>query len=86
MPKVQSWLGVPYSPEMIATAGADLRAQATTDHPDADALQKKYPNAQVRDYDGNPGSITEADALIAYLQMLGTQVNFKLYDNKANIR
>ena len=40
----------------------------------------------MRDYDGNPGAITEADALIAYLQMLGTQVNFKLYDNKANIR
>ena len=84
--KVQSWLGVPYSPEMIATAGADLRVQAATDHPDADALQKRYPNSQARDYDGNPGSITEADALIAYLQMLGTQVNFKLYDNKANIR
>ena len=37
-------------------------------------------------YDGNPATISEADALIAYLQMLGTQVNFKLYDNKANIR
>ncbi len=84
--KVQSVLGVPYSPEMIANATADLRAQATTDHPDADALQKRYPNAQARDYDGNPNAISEADALIAYLQMLGTQVNFKLYDNKANIR
>ena len=30
--------------------------------------------------------ITEADALIAYLQMLGTLVDFKLYDDKANIR
>ena len=68
------------------TAAADLRAQAAADHPDADAMQKRYPNAQARDYDGNPVSITEADALIAYLQMLGTQVNFKLYDNKANIR
>ena len=77
---------MPYSAEMITSAVADLRAQATTDHPDADALQKRYPNAQARDYDGNPRAITEADALIAYLQMLGTQVNFKLYDNKANIR
>jgi cytochrome c oxidase cbb3-type subunit 2 len=84
--KVQSWLGVPYSPEMITNAAADLRAQAAADHPDADAMQKRYPNAQARDYDGNPATITEADALIAYLQMLGTQVNFKLYDNKANIR
>jgi cytochrome c oxidase cbb3-type subunit 2 len=84
--KVQSVLGVPYSKDMITNATADLRAQAVADHPDADALIKRYPNAQPRDYDGNPGAITEADALIAYLQMLGTQVNFKLYDNKANIR
>jgi cytochrome c oxidase cbb3-type subunit 2 len=39
-----------------------------------------------RDFDGNPTRITEADALIAYLQLLGTQVDFKLYDDKANIR
>ena len=39
-----------------------------------------------RDFGGNPDRITEADALIAYLQMLGTQVDFKLYDDKANIR
>jgi cytochrome c oxidase cbb3-type subunit 2 len=84
--KVQSVLGVPYSKDMIENATADLRAQAVADHPDVDALQKRYPNAQPRDYDGNPGAITEADALIAYLQMLGTQVDFKLYDNKANIR
>jgi cytochrome c oxidase cbb3-type subunit 2 len=84
--KVQAMLGVPYSTEMIANAGADLRAQAAVDLPEADAMQKRYPNAQSRDYDGNPGAISEADALIAYLQMLGTQVNFKLYDNKANIR
>jgi cytochrome c oxidase cbb3-type subunit 2 len=84
--KVQAVLGVPYSAEMIANATADLRVQAVADHPEAEALQKRYPNALARDYDGNPGTISEADALIAYLQMLGTQVNFKLYDNKANIR
>ncbi len=84
--KVQAWLGVPYSQEMIDNARADLRIQATTDHADIDALQTRYPNAQARDFDGNPARITEADALIAYLQMLGTQVDFKLYDNKANIR
>ncbi len=83
--KVQSWLGVPYNPEMIASAAADLAAQATTDG-DAAALQKRYPNAAARDFDGDPRRITEADALIAYLQMLGTQVDFKLYDDKANIR
>jgi cytochrome c oxidase cbb3-type subunit 2 len=84
--RVQAALGVPYGEEMIANAAADLRTQATPDAPDADALVKRYPRAQVRDFDGNPARITEADALIAYLQMLGTQVDFKLYDAKANIR
>jgi len=84
--KVQSVLGVPYSPEMIANAEADLRAQAVTDSPDVEALEKRYPNARSRDYDSDPATISEADALIAYLQMLGTQVDFKLYNNKANIR
>ena len=84
--RVQAALGVPYTAEMIAAANADLRTQATTDAPDADNLVKRYPKAQVRDFDGNPQRVTEADALIAYLQMLGTQVDFKLYDNKANIR
>lgn len=84
--KVQAALGVPYSTDMIANAKADLQIQATADHADAAALEKRYPKAQLRDFDGDPGRITEADALIAYLQMLGTLVDFKLYDNKANIR
>jgi cytochrome c oxidase cbb3-type subunit 2 len=84
--RVQAALGVPYTAEMIAAANADLRSQATNDAADADNLLKRYPKAQARDYDGNPQRVTEADALIAYLQMLGTQVDFKLYDNKANIR
>ncbi|AXK84147.1 cytochrome-c oxidase, cbb3-type subunit II [Pseudolabrys taiwanensis] len=78
--------GEPYSPEMIASAKQDVVTQSTTDSADATDLAKRYPKAQARDYDGNPGRITEADALIAYLQMLGTQVDFKLYDDKANIR
>jgi len=78
--------GEPYSPEMIASAKQDIVTQSTTDSADATDLAKRYPKAQARDYDGNPGRITEADALIAYLQMLGTQVDFKLYDDKANIR
>jgi cytochrome c oxidase cbb3-type subunit 2 len=82
--KVQSMLGVPYTPEMVANALADVRSQTNTD--DSGDLTKRYPNAQARDFDGNPAMISEADALIAYLQMLGTSVNFRLYDNKANIR
>jgi cytochrome c oxidase cbb3-type subunit 2 len=84
--KVQAALGVPYSADMIARAAADLRAQAAADAPEAADLVKRYPKAQARDYDGNPGRITEADALIAYLQVLGTLVDFKLYNDKANIR
>ena len=84
--KVNAALGVPYTPEMIQQARADVKTQSTTDAPEAAALVKRYPRSQARDYDGNPGRITEADALIAYLQVLGTLVDFKLYDDKANIR
>jgi cytochrome c oxidase cbb3-type subunit 2 len=84
--KVNAALGVPYSGDMIASARADLRTQATSDAADAAAFAKRYPRSQVRDYDGNAGRITEADALIAYLQVLGTLVDFKLYNDKANIR
>lgn len=68
--------GVPYSAKDIASANADLVAQAD---PEADAgdLAKRYPKAQIRDYDGDPARLTEMDALIAYLQMLGTLVDFK---------
>jgi cytochrome c oxidase cbb3-type subunit 2 len=71
---------------MVASAKTDLKAQATTDAPEAADLVKRYPKALARDYDGNPARITEADALIAYLQVLGTLVDFKLYDDKANVR
>ena len=84
--KVQALLGVPYTDEMIANALADLRTQATVDAPDAAGLARRYPKAQARDFAGIAGRITQADALIAYLQMLGTLVDFKLYDDKANIR
>ena len=78
--------GVPYTDEMIAQAATDLRAQATPEHPKAGELEARYPKVQARDFDGDPTRITEADALIAYLQVLGTLVDFKLYDDKANIR
>jgi cytochrome c oxidase cbb3-type subunit 2 len=84
--RVQAALGVPYTAEMIAKAVADLRTQATTDAPESGELAKRYPKAQARDFDGESRRISEADALIAYLQVLGTLVDFKLYDNKANVR
>jgi cytochrome c oxidase cbb3-type subunit 2 len=84
--QVQATLGVPYTPEMIANAQKDVVTQATTDSPDTAELAKRYPKVNARDFDGDPKHVTEADALIAYLQMLGTLVDFKLYDDKANIR
>src|SRR5262249_54100769 len=84
--KVQAAARVPYTAEMIAQARADVRTQATSGAPEAADLTKRYPRSQSRDYDGNPGRITEADALIAYLQVLGTLVDFKLYNDKANVR
>ncbi len=68
-------LGVPYTDEMIANAAADLRAQADADA-DGAALLARYPKAVQASFDGNPAVVTEMDALIAYLQMLGTLVNF----------
>jgi cytochrome c oxidase cbb3-type subunit II len=84
--KVQALLGVPYTADMIAHAQQDVVTQDTNDSPDAPDLAKRYPKVQSRDFAGVSGRVTEADALIAYLQMLGTEVDFKLYDDKANIR
>jgi len=83
---VQAELGVPYTQQDIDDAQKDVVAQATTDSPDAADLAKRYPKVNARDFDGNPRRISEADALIAYLQMLGTEVDFKLYSDQANIR
>lgn len=68
-------LGVPYTDEMIASAAADLRAQANPDA-DASALLERYPKTVQGAFDGNPAVVTEMDALIAYMQMLGTLVDF----------
>ena len=67
-------VGVPYTDRDVKMALADLKAQAD---PEADAgdLEERYPKAQVRDFDGNPSRLTEMDALVAYLQMLGTLVD-----------
>jgi cytochrome c oxidase cbb3-type subunit 2 len=79
-------VGVPYSEDQIAKAEADIKAQVTPDDPGAADFLKRYPKAVARDFDGNPAKVTEMDALVAYLQMLGTLVDFKLYDGKANLR
>jgi cytochrome c oxidase cbb3-type subunit II len=79
-------LGTPYTDDMMANVMTDLKAQVTPDTPEAAALLKRYPKAVVRKFYPDSPEITEGDAVIAYLQMLGTLVDFKLYDNKANLR
>jgi len=75
-------VGVPYTDEMIAAAQQDFRVQADPDLDYGDMLDR-YPGAQVRNFDGRPG-ISEADALIAYLQMLGTLVDFSTFEPVAS--
>jgi len=73
-------VGVPYDEAMIENAVADARTQVNPDADDVDGFQERYPNALVRDFDGNPSKLSEMDALIAYLQMLGTLVDFSVYE------
>jgi cytochrome c oxidase cbb3-type subunit II len=87
--KVLRFEGVPYSDEMIENANADLVAQVdpNADFDSQDALVARYEEAAGRkgsvtlgDFDGDPARITEMDALIAYLQMTGTLVDFSTYE------
>ena len=84
--------GVPYTDDMIANAEADLVAQASPnlDYDAEDALIARYEAAaerkgtlKIADFDRNPAEITEMDALIAYLQMTGTLVEFSTYEADA---
>lgn len=71
----QQMIGVPYTDAQIASAKADLVAQATGD----EAVRESYPKAVLGDFDGKPDTVTELDALIAYLQMMGTLVDFTTF-------
>jgi cytochrome c oxidase cbb3-type subunit 2 len=65
-------VGVPYSDEMIVNAASDAYGQAAPESPFAEGVTKRYGNATtVRAFDGRPGVLTEMDALVAYLQILG---------------
>jgi cytochrome c oxidase cbb3-type subunit II len=75
-------VGVPYTDEMIAKAQEDFVNQADPDS-DSEALLARYPGAQVRNFDGQE-ALTEVDALIAYLQILGTMVDFSTFEPDAS--
>ncbi|MBR9834345.1 MAG: cytochrome-c oxidase, cbb3-type subunit II [Alphaproteobacteria bacterium] len=95
--KTERLVGVPYSDEMIANAKAHLIAQvdpeADFDAQDEllalyDGVAGREGTVEIRDYDGDPTTITEMDALVAYLQMTGTLVDFSTYqaDDLSNRR
>jgi cytochrome c oxidase cbb3-type subunit 2 len=71
---------------MIENAVLDAQVQTNPDADEVDAFMARYPKAQVRDFDGNPNKLTEMDAVVAYLQMLGTLVDFDLYAQDPALR
>ncbi len=85
--RINQIYGVPYSDEMIELAIQDLRTQANplAEGADPDGLAARYPKTVMRDFDGDPSRVTEMDAMVAYLQMLGTLVDFSTFDNQAEI-
>ena len=79
--KTMTALGVPYTQEQLDMAETDFQAQADPFSMTAGDLRKRYGAKVVnRDFDGDPERVTEMDALIAYLQMLGTLVDFRTYE------
>ncbi|KAF5885521.1 MULTISPECIES: cytochrome-c oxidase, cbb3-type subunit II [Rhizobium] len=83
--KANENVGVPYNDDMLANAEADMNAQSDP-NADTTALLARYPKAKVGDFDGNSARLTEMDALVAYLQMLGTLVDFSTYDDATGYR
>jgi cytochrome c oxidase cbb3-type subunit 2 len=89
-------VGVPYTDDMMANAVADFRAQANPDA-DVEGLTARYTGTHERDgetvvfpasinirnFDGQP-QLTEMDALVAYLQVLGTMVDLSTFTPDAN--
>lgn len=79
--KTNRTVGVPYSDEMIGAARQDLLAQADPEA-DHDGLLQRYSKAAVGDLDGDPKRLTEMDAVVAYLQILGRMVDFADYETE----
>lgn len=70
--KAQRAVGVPYTDEMIENASNDLYGQSDPDSDESRQIAKRYGKAtSIRTFDGDAGRLTEMDALVAYLQVLG---------------
>jgi len=79
-----SMVGVPYTDVMIAAAKEDLLAQLDPYSDGIDNLYANYgENVVARNFDGQE-ELTEMDALVAYLQVLGTMVDFSTFEPDAS--
>jgi cytochrome c oxidase cbb3-type subunit 2 len=73
-------VGVPYTQAEIDHAKEDLQAQDDPMDSNSTSLRKRYGgNVAIRSFGGEPDRLTEMDALVAYLQVLGTMVDFRSY-------
>ncbi|MBQ4823527.1 cytochrome-c oxidase, cbb3-type subunit II [Leisingera sp. HS039] len=85
--KALSRAGVPYTEAQIENAEKDAVWQADFEQNYESELQESYgAKVQVRDFDGQPGRLTEMDALVAYLQMLGTLADLDTLDPEESNR
>ncbi|MFI9654655.1 cytochrome-c oxidase, cbb3-type subunit II [Guyparkeria sp. GHLCS8-2] len=75
--------GVPYSQSQEEyDANVEKFGKAVADELHvSNAKQSLEAQAAAEDWDGKPDQITEMDALVAYLQMLGTMVDFSKYED-----
>ena len=80
--QVHRLVGVPYTDEQLAAAAEDMRVQVLSDG-DWEEMLKRYPGAVIGNFDGQD-KLTEMDALIAYLQVLGTMVDFSTFTPDSN--
>ena len=79
----QRALGVPYTDEMVENAARDAYGQATPDTEFASGVAERYgEETQVSAFDGVATKVTEMDALVAYLQVLG-RLTGAAYENTA---
>lgn len=70
--KAQQTLGVPYTDDMVVNAARDALGQASPDSDQASGVTERYgEKTQVSTFDGVTTRLTEMDALVAYLQVLG---------------
>ncbi len=77
-------VGVPYTKAQIANATQDIETQVDAFAGENSGLKKRYGGKVAqRDFDGDPAKLSEMDALVAYLQVLGTMVDFRTYKAEA---